>query len=265
MLKHLSLPIFLLLSSVVCFFIDFFAFTFVSQSSNFIGIAIIVGLTIKDYYTMEKPLPSRYLKVMYTLLPLICFAFIVGTLTATSTSTWSYVIMVSVALICSLRLFFRHVDKGVLKTILALLYLLISSLIFSFAAIALFLSPFMYGFNVETERISELSPNAVHVVTIIQRSEGALGGSTSVFIEATEREERRSINLLIGELRPRNISITHIHGGRWSEFYFIDDFRWDGDYRLYMYRSPDRHRGIAGGVYVFELVGRTWVRERVEE
>jgi len=253
MLKHLNLAIFLLLLSAFCFAIHALGFIFISQIANFVTIPIIIGLVVKDCKCNEV-LQYKYLRVLYILLPLIATAFIIGTLTATNTHSWSYAIMVAVSLLCSLILFFHAVDNSVLKYLLGVVYVIISAPIFFVAMFGIFLGPFMSGFGVETGRIYEPSPNAIHTVIVVQHSEGALGGSTSVFIEA---HERRSINLLIGELVPRHASI---HGGRWSDFYLIEGFRWDGDYRLYMYRKPNR--GVGRRVYVYELIGRQWIREQ---
>ena len=252
-IKHLNLPIFLLLLSALCFAIDALGYIFISQVINFIIAPIIIGLTIKAYKS-DEPLALKYLKVLYMFLPLIAIVFIIGTFIATSTHSWSYGVMVAITVTCSLILFFSNVDRSVLKYIFGVVYVIILAPIFSVVMFGIFLGPFMSGFGVETGRIYEPSPNAIHTVTAVQRSEGALGGSTSVFITANER---RNINLLIGELRPQN---TSIHGGRYSDFSLIEGFRWDGDYRLYMYRRPNR--GIGWRTYTFELICNQWIRKQ---
>ena len=252
MLKHLSLPIFLLILSTLCFIINALGFVFVSQIANFITISIIIALTVKDFLR-DRAAMDDYLKTLYMILPIIAIVFMVGTSLATNTHHFSRALMLTIAFLCSLILFLRT-DKGAEKYVLCGLYALISLPIF----FILFLSFLIIPGGVETDRTSMPSPNGVHFVTAIQRSEGALGGNTNVFIERQDD----NINVLIGEIRRRT---RPVHSGRYSDFFLIEGFRWDGDYRLYMYRNPDRHRSIGGDVYVFELINGRWIRERIDK
>jgi len=143
--------------------------------------------------------------------------------------------------------FFRCVNKSKLKTVFGAIYSLLVMLIIFITSLGVFFY-FFWITPVEANRISELSPNGVHVIEVVHRDQGALGGSTTVTVRRTNH-----FNLLLGELRYRPV---HVHRGGWSEFFHIDNIRWDGNDRFYMYRSV--YRG--GEIYAFELVRRRWVR-----
>jgi len=245
--KIINLPAFLSLLSALCVLINALGFVFVSQVANFFTIAVIIALTIKGWWC-DASLSQEYQTVAYSLLLPITIVFIWATLTATNTTTFSYSIMVIVAIICSIVLFFRRVQRSALKYVASALYALITVPILLVALIGAFMP-----LTVETGRITEASPNGIFVLEAVQVSGGAIGGHTSVNIRRAD-----SLNIIIGEIRHQPVTIHHV--GRWSDFHFIEGFSWDGDYRLYMYRSADRHRNIERSVYAFSFVDRRWTR-----
>jgi len=228
--------------------INALGFVFVSQIANFFTIAIIIALTIKDWWCAAS-LPQTFQAVIYSVLLPITIVFIWATLIATNTTTFSYSIMVVVVIMCSIALFFRRVKRCVFKYVAGVLYVLMMIPIIFIALIAA-----DRPFTAETDRIYEISPNGIFVLEAVQVSAGAIGGNTNVNIRRAD-----SLNIIIGEIWYRPVTIHHV--GRWSEFHFIEGFRWDGDYRLYMYRSAERHRNIERRVYAFSYMNGRWVRE----
>jgi|GEM_PF-1200427 len=241
MKKFASLPVFLLVVAAVCVLLRVAGFVFVSQISNYFAIAIIIALTVKDC-CCEKNAAS-------IVTPFIAVAYIFATLFATETETFSYSLMVVVALVCGIAVAVCHGDGTKMKLVLGGLYTFLTLPIFLFALAAMFFSAFWIT-PVETNRITKISPGGVHLLEVTQNSQGALGGGTDVTITPI----RPNINLLIGRIR--RVSAT-IHSGGWGEFYHIKGFRWDGDNRVYMYSSV--YRG--GRRYVFNRSGRMWRRE----
>jgi len=218
-------------------------FVFISQVVNYITISIVIFLTMKDWITRtnnEKKIPN----IFYPYMPLIALGFIIVRIMATNTTAVSFNIMVVVILTCSLAMFFRSVKNTKQKIVLGIVYSLLSGIIFLIATAGIFFSLFWIT-PVETDRISELSPNDLHIVEAIQQSEGALGGSTTVTIQRTVR-----FNLLLGELQYRPVQV---HWGNWGDFFHIENIRWDGNNRFYIYRS-------VGETHAFELVGFRWRR-----
>ena len=240
--QFLSLPTYLMFASV--FYLVFYVtgFIFTSQSINYITIFIGVSLTIKDW--INRTNGERKFTKADAYMPLFALGFIAIRLMATTTHAISFNISVIIILACSLVVFFRCVKKSKRKIILGVVYSLLSGLVFFIASAGLFFS-ILWSTPVETGRMSELSPNGVHIVEAVQRSEGALGGSTIVTVQRTSR-----FNLLLGEFQHRP---QQVHRGNWSEYFNIKNVRWDGNDRFYMYRSGSE-------TCAFELAGFRWSR-----
>jgi len=247
-LQILSLPAYLLLTSVLYFLFRMMGLVFVSQSINFVTIFIVISLTVKSWIAYKTG-GKDILYFFYPYVPLIAFGFIIIRLIATTTHTVTFNIMVITTLVCSLVLFFRFVQKSKLKAILGVIYILLAALVSLIVLVGIFFYfVWMPPGGVEANRISELSPNGAYIVEVIQRSEGALGGSTIVTVQRTAR-----FNLLLGELQYRSVDV---HQGRWIEFFNIENIRWDGNERFYIYRSVY----LGGETFVFELTKSNWLR-----
>jgi len=244
--QFINLPIYLLFLSIIYFVFYFMGFVFHSQLINYITIFIAFLLLIKEWKTHSID-GKKCLDVLYSFTPLIALVFIISRLMATTTQTASFNIMVIIVLACSLVVYFRCWSKAKQKFAINIIYGVLVGVIFKIAVTSL-LMHFFWITPVETDRISELSPSSMHVVNAVQRSSGALGGSTTVTVQGTTR-----FNLLLGELQYRPVSIHH---GGWTEFFHIERIRWYSDSRFYMYRSV--YRG--GHIYAFESTGRTWRR-----
>jgi hypothetical protein len=246
--KFTSLPIFLLIAAGLCILIRGAGFVFVSQISNYFAIAIIIALTVKDCRAEKIP-EGDSRQPLYKYAPCAALFFFFVTLIALETTMFSFGIMTTVALVCSVVVFFRHAEEKK-KIILATAY------IFGFVAFIGLISVHMTVSEhlhppMETSRISEFSPGEAHLLEAVQTStEG--GGNTRVTIT----RQRSGVNLLVGRIEPR---ARVIFTGGWVEFHHIEGFRWDGDNRVYMYRVQSC--STAGGdSYVFDLRGRNWRR-----
>lgn len=247
-LHFICLPTYLLFASAVYLVIYFTGFVFVSHSINFITVFIAVALTVKDwiYRTIDG---GKFPNVLYPYMPLIALGFIIIRLMSTTTHVISFNIMIVVIMACGLIMFLRCTQKTKRKTVLGVVYSLLVAFVFLIASMRVFLFfVWMPPGGVEQNRISELSPNGAYIIEAVQRSEGALGGSTTVTVQRTAR-----FNLLLGELQFRPIQV---HRGGWGEFFHIENIRWDGNNRFYMHRSVYRD----GEIYTFELVGFRWSR-----
>jgi|GEM_PF-1836749 len=247
MKKFASLPVFLLIVAAVCVLLRVAGFVFVSQISNYFAIAIIVALAVKDC-CCEK-------NALCVFAPIAAVFYVFATLFATETTTFSYSLMVVVALVCGITVAVRHGDGTKTKLVLGGLYTFLTLPIFLVAIVMIFFHhvflPFSPG-SVEMERISEISPGGVYIIEAVRGRQQVTSDGTDVFI----MRHTDGVNLLIGRLEPLPRLVFGGHGG---EFHNIIRFRWDGDNRVYMYRQPQSSAG-GGDSYVFELVGRRWRR-----
>lgn len=245
----ICLPVFLLLASILYLLFYLIGFVFVSQSINLVTIFIVIALTVIDLINRKNERKSFQNKLYFNTPP-IAFGFIIIRLLATATHTITFNIMVIITLACSLIVFFYCVQKSTRKAVHGAIYSVFVAIVFLIASLGVLLHfVWMPSGGVEVDRISEMSPNGTHIVDVIHRSEGALGGSTTVTVQRAFR-----VNLLLGELQYRS---EQVHRGGWGEFFDIENVRWDGENRFYIYRS-DYRSGEINAIDAFELSGSRW-------
>ncbi|MCK9478957.1 MAG: hypothetical protein M0R40_05580 [Firmicutes bacterium] len=158
-------------------------------------------------------------------LPLIAIFFVITKRTAVGTkeiNTHLYITQSYLALICSMLMFLSSKVAKAVKFGLGLVY----SFLFMMIFFILFISIFFFDFGSNTVVKSELSPNSIYLVEIIDNSQGALGGNT--FVNVTRQSQ--NINLFVGELKK---SPERIYTGRWGEFETMT-LRWETDEILYI-------------------------------
>jgi hypothetical protein len=198
-LPYVALSAFLLTLGVFYFLVRLLSYTFVPSCGPVqytITTAIIIFLTVKGVgYRNEK---TRTSVVLSVLLPLITIIFIVLRFAGTDTNGVNNYIAILFALIilmCVMILFFScGCGKGV-KIGFGVSYLaLLVPIFFAFLIMILF-----GNFGSYTVVKSEISPNSVYLAEIIANDQGALGGSTKVYVT----RQNRVMSFFIGEFKKR--------------------------------------------------------------
>lgn len=196
---NLLLPSTVLISSFLGYSVFINAF-FLSFFTALVSLLFVIIICFKKTWTV-----GRACKIIFFLLP--AFSIINGFFYLTFDKSPAVLIFIITSMVCTVILLFKSVKSTSVKLTGVGIY----SAFFIIYLLAFYFALMFSGIALETVVRTVPSPNGKYEAQVIDRDEGALGGSTYVYI--CEKQGDISLFPFTFQKKPRKI-----YSGDWGEF-----------------------------------------------